>query len=165
MAVSRHFLGGELMLSLAIFLTSSVRKATIIICATTLCNQRVTSRQGLPRTTEKGSRARAVVAPVVGTHRVGVQFGLGFGRTHCRADGLFVGRFLFGQGIGQEFLDPRCGGYLPAVLAAGRVGRIDSAPFSSRSAQGAFAVAIRYNRSGCHFDSPSFFSSACCSGL
>ena len=153
-----EFIGGEMMFPFAIFLTRCIGVATEGVAPRPLCNQRVPCWQGLPRTPEKGSGARAIVAPVVAPNGVSVQFGLGFGRTHRRADGLLVGRFLFGQGIGQEFLDPCCGRHLAAVIPAGRVGRINRSPFSRRGAQGAFSIAIRYNRSGCHLLSPSFLS-------
>ena len=101
MIVTCQLIGGEWVLPLAIFLPCRVRKATILIGATTLGNERIPRGQGLPRAAEKRGRAGAVVAPVVAAYGVGVQ------------DGVFLG---LGYGIGNERLEGGDVDGLPLVV-------------------------------------------------
>lgn len=68
-----QFIGGELVHSLAVFRARHVVKRAEIICAGTLCDERVACWQGFPRTAEQVSGAGAFVAEVVRADGVGVE--------------------------------------------------------------------------------------------
>lgn len=68
-----QFIGGELVHSLAVFRARHVVKRAEIICAGTLCDERVACWQGFLRTAEQVSGAGAFVAEVVRADGVGVE--------------------------------------------------------------------------------------------